>query len=760
MLLRQIYYFLKPTLPRKLRLVFRRFQAKRLRRRHINSWPISQVAGRAPDGWPGWPDGKEFAFVLTHDVEGKKGLDRCRDLAEMEMRLGFRSSFNFVPEGEYATPESIRDFLATHGFEVGVHDLRHDGSLYSSRKKFAANAQKINHYLEAWQAVGFRSAFMFHDLPWLQDLNILYDASTFDTDPFEPQPDGVNTIFPFWISRNDGSGYVELPYTLPQDSTLFLVFQEPSIDIWKRKLDWVAQHGGMALVNVHPDYMNFDGRRRSLEYEAQLYQDFLEHVAKRYRHQCWFALPRDVARYVCDYIPGFHEPNGESLSTTSVAYPGVDRPDSIPSTHSSSPRTSSRQPRTVSSAWRLRGKRVAMVLFSSYPADPRPRRAAEALANEGMRVDLICLSKDEKDPKRETVNGIDILRIPYWNRRGSTFQYLFHYSTFILISFALLAMRSLTRRYDVVYVHNMPDILVLSSLVPKAFGAKVILDLHDPMPELLMTIFSLHQETTGVRFLKRLEKWSMALADSVLTVNLACKRLFASRSCLPEKIHVIMNTPDEQIFRFRPAGSHASTTRSPSKPFVIMYHGTLVERNGVDLAVDALARVRQSVPIAELRVYGYATPFLKRVMDSVRHKGLHEAVHYLGPKPLEDIVAAIGECDVGVIPNRRSVFTELNTPTRIFEYLALGKPVIAPRTPGVHDYFDDDSLLCFELGNSEDLARKIEYVFFHPSEAGEIVKRGQEVYLAHTWRQERLSLVNLTAELLSSRDRPNSAKPL
>src|SRR5205823_3658557 len=261
MLLRQIYYFLKPTLPRKLRLVFRRFQAKRLRRRHINSWPISQVAGRAPDGWPGWPDGKEFAFVLTHDVEGKKGLDRCRDLAEMEMRLGFRS------------------------------------------------------------------AFMFHDLPWLQDLNILYDASTFDTDPFEPQPDGVNTIFPFWISRNDGSGYVELPYTLPQDSTLFLVFQEPSIDIWKRKLDWVAQHGGMALVNVHPDYMNFDGRRRSLEYGAQLYQDFLEHVAKRYRHQCWFALPRDVARYVCDYIPGFHEPNGESLSTTSVAYPGVDRPD-------------------------------------------------------------------------------------------------------------------------------------------------------------------------------------------------------------------------------------------------------------------------------------------------------------------------------------------------------------------------------------------------------------------------------------------------
>src|SRR5207249_3157660 len=230
--LRNTYYLLKPAIPWPVRMALRRFLARGLRRRFRTSWPIDEASARRPEGWPGWPDGKEFAFVLTHDIEGTTGLDRCHRLAEIETSLGFRSSFNFVPEGEYATPEELRAFLTERGFEVGVHDLHHDGRLYRSRAAFKKNSQKINRYLASWGAVGFRSGFMLHNLGWLQDLNVLYDASTFDTDPFEPQPDGVNTIFPFWVSRHDRSGYVELPYTLPQDSTLFLLLQEPSIAIW------------------------------------------------------------------------------------------------------------------------------------------------------------------------------------------------------------------------------------------------------------------------------------------------------------------------------------------------------------------------------------------------------------------------------------------------------------------------------------------------------------------------------------------------
>ena len=403
----------------------------------------------------------------------------------------------------------------------------------------------------------------------------------------------------------------------------------------------------------------------------------------------------------------------------------------------------------VSANQHLRGKRVAMVVFSHYPADPRPRRAVEALLKEGMSVDLICLA-DDKAPRREVSDGLEILRLPITNRRGGRFAYAYQYSAFILISSIIHALRALTRGYDVVYVHNMPDVLVFSALIPKALGAKVILDQHDPMPELMMTIFKLDQNSSSVRLLSKLEKWSIACADRVVTVNIACKRIFGSRSCSPEKIGVVMNAPDAEIFPFREARSCASR-KDPTQPFVMMYHGSLVERNGLDLAVDALARVRAAVPTAELRVYGPGTPFLERVMVEAGKQGLNDCVHYLGPKSLEELVREIEMCDVGIIPNQRNAFTDINTPTRIFEYLALGKPVIAPRTPGIEDYFGPDSLFFFESGAAEDLARKIHYVFSHRNQALETAERGQQVYLAHSWRQERQTLVNLVGELLTEK---------
>ena len=215
-----------------------------------------------PATWPGWPDGKRFVVCLTHDVEGERGYRQTEALLEVDRSAGFRSSFNFVPEGDYAVEGETTRALAESGFEVGVHDLHHDGKLYSSHEKFALNAAKINRYLAEWNAVGFRSGFMLRRLDWLHHLNIEYDASTFDVDPFEPQPDGVGSLLPIWMadSRARGGGYVELPYTLPQDSTMFLILRETTIDLWKRKLDWIAEHGGLALLITHPDYMNFSRR--------------------------------------------------------------------------------------------------------------------------------------------------------------------------------------------------------------------------------------------------------------------------------------------------------------------------------------------------------------------------------------------------------------------------------------------------------------------------------------------------------------------
>jgi len=393
----------------------------------------------------------------------------------------------------------------------------------------------------------------------------------------------------------------------------------------------------------------------------------------------------------------------------------------------------------------LRGRHAAVLLFSYYPADVRPRRAAEALVREGMQVELICLRDSKTEPIRETVNGVDVLRLPFRRRRGGAPVYVAQYITFILATFAILAFRSFRRRFALVHVHNMPDVLVFSALVPKALGAKVILDLHDPMPELLMTIFGLGLESRAVRLLKRLERWSMAFADAVLTVNVACQEIFLARGCPREKLRVVMNTPDEDIFALRVP---TSVPRNGARPFVLMYHGTLVERNGLDIAVTALATVRRAVPRAELWIYGHATPFLNVVMDQARRRGLEKAVRHLGGKNLEEIVAAIDECDVGVIPNRASAFTSINTPVRIFEYLSRGKPVVTARSRGVLDYFPEDALFFFEPGDADDLARAIARVFDSPAEVETVVKRGQKVYLAHRWSEERRGLVTCAAALV------------
>ena len=394
---------------------------------------------------------------------------------------------------------------------------------------------------------------------------------------------------------------------------------------------------------------------------------------------------------------------------------------------------------------RLAGKRAGMVVFSLYPADPRPRRALDALIKEGMKIDLIC-EGDEKSPRREMLSNLEIVRIPIKHYRGGALSYAYQYSAFILASAAILASRSLRGRYDLIYVHNMPDILILSALLPKLFGAKVILDQHDPMPELMRTIFNLDEESFGVQMIRRLEKWSIARANLVITVNVACKRLFSARSCNADKIGVVMNSPDGELFPYRAARSYPAPT--PGRPFVIMYHGSLVERNGLELAVDALAQLHKAIPRAELRIYGRRTPFLEKVMDKVHILGLEKNVFYLGVRQLEELAHEIEGCNVGIIPNQRNIFTEINTPTRIFEYLALGKPVIAPRTRGIQDYFDSDSLLFFESGDSEELAKKMEYAATQVAEITAIAERGQQVYLAHTWQQEKETLVGLVVGLI------------
>ena len=296
----QLYYFLKPAIPRRLQIKLRNFQARSIRGRYADAWPISASSAAPPPYWSGWKDQKQFALILTHDVDTQKGYRNLFKLLQIDKEMGFVSAFNFVPEKRYPIDEEDLQKIKENGFEIGVHGLCHDGKLLRSEAAFLKRAEKINHYLEKWEACGFRAPAMHHDLELFKHLHIRYDASTFDTDPYEPQSDGVNTIFPFYVTDKSGSiAYWELPYTLPQDSTLFIILREKDIGIWTQKLDWIAEKGGMALLNVHPDYMCFNGHGPSYEtYPASYYRSFLGHIRRKYADKYWNPVPRDMVPFL------------------------------------------------------------------------------------------------------------------------------------------------------------------------------------------------------------------------------------------------------------------------------------------------------------------------------------------------------------------------------------------------------------------------------------------------------------------------------
>jgi len=203
-------------------------------------------------------------------------------VADLDASFGFRSSFNFVPE-RYRLDRELMEDLINGGFEVGVHGLKHDGRDFISHSVFARRARAMNRHIAEFDAVGFRAPLTHRNPRWMQDLEIEYDSSFFDTDPFEPIAGGTMSIWPFQLGR-----FVELPYTLAQDYTVTAVLNETTPRLWLRKVDYIAANRGMALLNTHPDYL-----RNPVTWNV--YEGFLREMNLRadYHH----ALPRDVARW-------------------------------------------------------------------------------------------------------------------------------------------------------------------------------------------------------------------------------------------------------------------------------------------------------------------------------------------------------------------------------------------------------------------------------------------------------------------------------
>ena len=378
--------------------------------------------------------------------------------------------------------------------------------------------------------------------------------------------------------------------------------------------------------------------------------------------------------------------------------------------------------------------RIVMIVFSYYPADPRPRREAEALIDAGFEIDMICL-RNRGEAKNEVVHGVHVHRLPLEKLRGSKFRYLWEYFIFGLMAFGKLTGLYFLKRHDIVHVHNMPDYLVFTSLVPRLLGARVILDLHDPTPEVFMAKYGIADDHILVKVLRYLERISIAFSHQVITPNLAFKKKFISRGCGEGKIQILMNSPDEKIFHPWPAESKGAS-------FDLMYHGTIVERHGLDMALYAVDRLRDKIPGLKFHVYGDGD-YVHRFLELRHELSLEDIVDYHGPATLESISEALHHADLGIVPNKRSSFTEINMPTRIFECLSMRVPVIAPRLPGILDYFKEDDLFFFTPENDEDLARVILRVYENPGICEKVLQSGIMVYKAHAWKDEKRRLIGL-----------------
>ncbi|MBW7843853.1 MAG: glycosyltransferase family 4 protein [Ignavibacterium sp.] len=388
-------------------------------------------------------------------------------------------------------------------------------------------------------------------------------------------------------------------------------------------------------------------------------------------------------------------------------------------------------------------KKILMVVYSYFPQDVRPRREAEALINAGYEVDMICLKLPDQNKFEETC-GVNTYRVNLSKSRSSRRKYIFLYASFFVRSFFLLNRLYLKNRYAVIHVHNMPDFLVFLAMIPKILGAKVILDLHDPTPEMLMTKFAEERDSRLTKILKWQEKVSIRFAHKIITTNKSFLDKFISRGCPSDKINIVMNSPQESIFNNR----SNSKVKSDKNKYVVMYHGIIIERYGFEELLNAVNLLKDKIPGLELRIYGTGED-LPIFIEMVQKLDLENIVNYFGQVSIEKIVEIIPECNVGIIPNRLTPFTKINLPTRIFEYLHLNKPVVVPRTQGIKDYFDESSIFYFNAGDAENLANVILDVYSNPTKTLDVVNKGNQIYQNYRWELQSKNLIKIYDELLN-----------
>lgn len=379
-----------------------------------------------------------------------------------------------------------------------------------------------------------------------------------------------------------------------------------------------------------------------------------------------------------------------------------------------------------------------MLVYAFYENDTRVMQYATALTRRGDTVDVICLRRKGR-PRYEVLDGVNVYQIQERTvNERNRLSYVGRIVRFFFHSAAFLARKQLTHPYQLVHVHSVPDFLVFAALIPKLRGVPVILDIHDILPEFYSSKFNVPPDSLTFRLLLLVERASATFANHVIIANHLWHERLLSRSVRAAKCTPIRNYPDSRVFVARPNG------RSNGK-FLVMYPGTLNSHQGIDIAIKAFAKIKNQLPNAEFHIYGEG-PMKPHLVSLAEELGLNGSVLFKDWVPVVQIARLMADSDLAVVPKRASsAFGTEAASTKVFEFLALGVPVIVSRTRIDSSYFSDSTVKFFESENVDDLAQCMLLLAQDQPLRAQLAKNGLEYAQQNSWdvkQQDYLGLVD------------------
>ncbi len=396
--------------------------------------------------------------------------------------------------------------------------------------------------------------------------------------------------------------------------------------------------------------------------------------------------------------------------------------------------------------------KVCMVAYTFYEMDNRVRRYAEALARRGDRVDVIALRSEGQAPE-ETISGVHLYRIQrrVISEKGK-FTYLGKLLLFFLRSFAFLAWKQLHERYDLIHVHSVPDFEVFAALIPKLTGTKVILDIHDLVPEFYASKFNTPPNSLIFKLLVAMERMSAAFADHVIAANHIWLERLYKRSVPKDRCTVVLNFPDTEIFHFR------GRTRNDGK-FIMVYPGSLNYHQGLDIAIRAFGMIADQCPEAQFDIYGGGDQ-TEYLLTLIAELNLQDRVFIKGGRTLQEVSQILENCDLGIVSKRSDGFGDEAFSTKIFEFMALDVPVIVPATTIDRYYFNDSIVKFFKPNDDKSLAEAMLQVIKNPAQREELIRNSREFIKGYTWEKNRSIYLDLVDSLVDGNGRHKASEPI